>query len=72
MKLIEKNKLTNLYQTLEDRICKEKQITIPISLLLELVKQSILTHKLSDKLRLIESKNKKYPNKDILKSVLSK
>lgn len=72
MKLIEKNKLTNLYQTLEDRICKEKQITIPISLLLELVKQSILTHKLSDKLRLLESKNKKYPNKDILKSVLSK
>ena len=72
MKLIEKNKLTNLYQTLEDRICKEKQITIPISLLIELVKQSILTHKLSDKLRLLESKNKKYPNKDILKSVLSK
>ena len=72
MKLIEKNKLTNLYQTLEDRICKEKQITIPISLLLELVKQSILTHKLSDKLRLLESKNKKYPSKDILKSVLSK
>jgi len=72
MKLIEKNKLTNLYQTLEDRICKEKQITIPISLLIELVKQSLLTHKLSDKLRLLESKNKKYPNKDILKSVLSK
>jgi hypothetical protein len=72
MKLIEKNKLTNLYQTLEDRICKEKQITIPISLLIDLVKQSILTHKLSDKLRLLESKNKKYPNKDILKSVLSK
>ena len=72
MKLIEKNKLTNLYQTLEDRICKEKQITIPISLPIDLVKQSILTHKLSDKLRLLESKNKKYPNKDILKSVLSK
>lgn len=72
MKLIEKEKLTNLYQTLEDRICKEKQITIPISLLIELVKQSLLTHKLSDKIERLESKNKKYPDSKLLKSLISK